>query len=79
MCDWAALLRNVRARIAHLFRTQLDADALGEIRNTVNRGYPLGSERFKDEIERALRCAVRPPKRGRPAGLGARPQAQQGD
>jgi len=27
---------------------------LGEIRDTVNRGWPLGSERFKDEIERAL-------------------------
>jgi hypothetical protein len=38
---------------------------LGEIRDTVNRGWPLGGERFKDEIERALKCATRSPKRGR--------------
>ena len=50
----------------NLFRSGLDSSELGEIRNTVNRGWPLGSERFKDEIERALACAVRPPKRGRP-------------
>lgn len=29
-------------------------------------GWPLGSDRFKDEIERALSCAVRPPRPGRP-------------
>jgi REP-associated tyrosine transposase len=49
-----------------LFRSELDASELSEIRDTVNRGWPLGGERFKDEIERALKCAVRPPKRGRP-------------
>ncbi len=50
-----------------LFRVELDAKDLGEIRDTVNRGWPLGGERFKDEIEKALKCAARPPKRGRPA------------
>jgi len=49
-----------------LFRTELDARELAEIRDTANRGWPLGSDRFKDEIERALHCAARPPKRGRP-------------
>jgi len=49
-----------------LFRTELDAEELTEIRDTANRGWPLGSDRFKDEIERALQCAARPPKRGRP-------------
>ena len=49
-----------------LFGSELDSSELGEIRDTVNRGSPLGSGRFKDEIERALACAVRPPKRGRP-------------
>lgn len=49
-----------------LFRSELDSSELGKIRDTVNRGWPLGSERFKDEIERALKCAVRPSKRGRP-------------
>ena len=50
-----------------LFRNELEASELSEIRNTANRGWPLGSERFKDEIERALRRAARPPKRGRPS------------
>ena len=49
-----------------LFRSELDSSELGEIRVTVNRGWPLGRERFKDEIERAFACAIRPPKRGRP-------------
>ncbi len=49
-----------------LFSAELDGRALAEIRDTANRGWPLGSDRFKDEIVRALRCAVRPPKRGRP-------------
>ena len=50
-----------------LFATELDQKELCEIRDTVNHGWPLGCDRFKDEIERALHCAVRPPKRGRRA------------
>lgn len=49
-----------------LFCTELDSGELTEIRDTVNRGWPLGGERFKDEIEQASKRAVRPPKRGRP-------------
>lgn len=49
-----------------LFRSELDQNALDEILNAANRGWPLGSDRFKDQIERALNCAARPPKRGRP-------------
>lgn len=49
-----------------LFRTALDARALAEIRDTAHRGWPLGSDRFKNEVERVLQCAARPPKRGRP-------------
>ncbi len=49
-----------------LFRAELDARELSEIRDTANRGWPLGSDRFKDGIERALNCAARPPLRGRP-------------
>jgi putative transposase len=49
-----------------LFRSELEPKEIGKIRDTVNKGWPLGSERFKDEIERALRRAARPPKRGRP-------------
>ena len=51
----------------NLFSGHLDETALSEIRGAVNRGWPLGSERFKDQIETALQCAVRPPKRGRPS------------
>jgi putative transposase len=49
-----------------LFRSELEPKEIGEIRDTVNKGWPLGSERFKDEIERALQRTARPPKRGRP-------------
>ena len=31
------------------------------------RGWPLGGERFEDEIARKLKCATRPRNRGRPA------------
>jgi len=54
-----------------LFFNELDAKELAEIRSAVNRGWPLGGERFKDEIERALERAARPPKRGRPAKKSA--------
>ena len=50
-----------------LFATELDEKELGELGDTVNRGWPLGSNRFKNEIKRALQCAARPPKRGRPS------------
>ena len=49
-----------------LFRSELDSSELTEIRDTVNRGWALGSERFKDQIEAALQRMARPPKRGRP-------------
>jgi putative transposase len=48
------------------FRNELAEPALQEIRDTVNRGWPLGRERFKDEIAGALQRITRPPKRGRP-------------
>jgi putative transposase len=57
-----------------LFSNSVDETGLQEIREMVNRGSPLGSERFKDEIEAALERAARPPRRGRPrksARLGA--------
>lgn len=53
-----------------LFNNSVDENGLQEIRETVNRGWPLGSERFKDEIEAALERAARPPKRGRPKRPG---------
>ena len=53
-----------------LFRSVVDETGFQEIRETVNRGWPLGSERFKDEIEAALERATRPPQRGRPRKSG---------
>lgn len=48
----------------------LDDGGLKEIRETVNKGWPLGSERFKSKIEAALERAAWPPKRGRPKRPG---------
>ena len=53
-----------------LFATELSASELGRIRTTVNQGRPLGSDRFTSEIERALKRAASPPKRGRPTQFG---------
>lgn len=49
-----------------LFRPQLDADALDDIRLTLNQGQPLGNSKFLDQIERMTgkRRETRP--RGRP-------------
>jgi putative transposase len=49
-----------------LFRECFDARGLEELRTSINRGWPLGSEQFKDGIEATLNCQARPPKRGRP-------------
>jgi hypothetical protein len=47
------ILSGVRHHLIQWGNSGLDTGELGEIRNTVNRGWPLGGERFKDEIERA--------------------------
>jgi putative transposase len=49
-----------------LFRVDLEAEVIGEIRDNLNRCRALGSERFKDAIEAALHRKVRPGKPGRP-------------
>jgi putative transposase len=56
-----------------LFGEGFDAPNIEEIRGTINRGWPLGGERFKDEIEAAVKRAARPPKRGRPVKCGPDP------
>jgi hypothetical protein len=63
------ILSGVPQHLIQRGNSELDSGELGEIRETVNRGWPLGGERFKDGIESALKCAARPPKRGRPARL----------
>lgn len=49
-----------------LFRSELDADAISDIRMALDQGQPLGNSRFLDSIERAAgqRREARP--RGRP-------------
>jgi len=54
-----------RAAYRALFRAHLDNEALDEIRKASNRGLPLGSDCFREQVEAALgrRIGLRP--RGR--------------
>jgi putative transposase len=49
-----------------LCAAELTAEALGRIRNCTQSGTPMGSERFKEQIEKTLRRKVGGEKRGRP-------------
>jgi len=49
-----------------LFDAELTADELGRIRNCTQSGTPMGSERFKEQIEKTLCRKVGSEKRGRP-------------
>ena len=53
-----------------LFRHQMDGASLKAIREAVNSGTALGSERFKDEIEATLARSVRLGTPGRPRKKG---------
>ena len=55
-----------QAAYRSLFRSELDHEALADIRLALNQGQPLGKGRFLDRVENMLgrRCEVRP--RGRP-------------
>ena len=55
-----------RAAYQALFRSSLDDLDLDRIRRAANKGWPLGDDRFTNEIEVALGRAAWPPKRGRP-------------
>lgn len=48
-----------------LFRYQLDDAALTDIRASLNKGLPVGAERFKDQIQAAVASSVRPGQAGR--------------
>jgi putative transposase len=50
-----------------LFTGSLDPHELDEIRDTVNRGWPLARESFREQLEFVLQRPARPPRRGRPA------------
>jgi len=49
-----------------LFRAELDDEKLDVIRKCVNRGLPLGTDRFRAEIESALGIKFAAETRGRP-------------
>lgn len=49
-----------------LFDDRLHDSVIKEIRDSVQKGLALGSERFKDDIESALKRRVRPAPMGRP-------------
>jgi putative transposase len=53
-----------------LFRSQMDEEALTQIRKAASRELVLGNERFRQEIEAALGKRVEPRKRGRRKGTG---------
>jgi len=53
-----------------LFRSQMDEEALTQIRKAASRELVLGNERFRQEIEHALGKRVEPQKRGRRKGVG---------
>ncbi|MDR2000174.1 MAG: transposase [Zoogloeaceae bacterium] len=56
-----------------LFRPQLDDEAIADIRQAINQGTPLGSERFKNKVSVMTGVRRTLPKRGRPAREGGQP------
>lgn len=67
---------NRQAVYRSLFRSELDHEALADIRLALNQGQPLGKGRFLDQVENMLgrRCEVRP--RGRPSKMKAMSEAK---
>jgi putative transposase len=61
-----------RAAYRALFRAGLEAPILDTIRDATQRGWAMGSERFRQEIGAMLGRRADPPQRGRPrkSGLG---------
>ena len=57
-----------RAAYRGLFATELDRQLLREIRVSTHGGYAIGSNRFREDIERALNQRATPRSRGRQAG-----------
>ena len=68
---------NRQAVYRFLFRSELDREAVADIRLALEQGQPLGKGRFLDQIERMIgrRCEVRP--RGRPRKMALPDEMQQ--
>ncbi len=62
-----------------LFRSELDHEALGDIRLALNQGQPLGKARFLDQVERMVgrRCEAKPRGRPRKSEMRDEPAAMQ--
>jgi putative transposase len=58
-----------RAAYRGLFSSELDQQLLREIRISTHGGYAIGSARFREEIETALRARATPRPVGRPAAV----------
>jgi putative transposase len=65
-----------QAAYRELFRHELDCEVISDIRLALERGNPLGNQRFREAIERALgrACIARP--RGRPRSTDRHPDRQ---
>ena len=67
--DYLALGQDCQDR-AHayreLFSNSLEPGQVHNIRVTVQTGTPLGNDRFRDEVEKILKCRVGQARRGRP-------------
>jgi putative transposase len=50
-----------------LFQQTIDSSQIHNIRTAVQTGTPLGNDRFREQIEKALMCKVGQARRGRPA------------
>ncbi len=78
-CDADPLVRNA---YRPLFRPQLDAEAASDVRQALQLGMPLGSERFAETICTRLGIRCNAGKRGRAPGdesdLRPVPTEQQG-
>ena len=76
---YLALGENKLARQAayrDLFSTALDSSTLREVRSCLQTGTPLGSNRFREQIEKALGIKVGYSRRGRPTKPASISQAQ---
>jgi putative transposase len=60
-----------KAAYRGLFKTELDDEAIGDVRACLQTGTPLGNERFRARIEQALGVKVGHSRRGRPRKLAA--------
>ena len=63
--------RAQRCSVYHsLFTCHLDVEQVDDIRNAIQTGTPLGNDRFRNQIEKALVCKVGHARRGRPVKKG---------